>query len=138
MQINRLVSVNTIITAFFRSVTGNIAWCNNRACEVGAMTKRHIPSTDRENSYSCICCLDMLKTFQRKNKLFEFLWGTNREEFKVTKNEVTLQWFRCNWFFLCFRCNCFCFSCLLMFTNNDIKNTRFLWCCLNLLRGMRL
>ena len=38
----------------------------------------------------------MLKTFQRDTKLFEFSRNMNREEMKIRKNNVTLQWLRCN------------------------------------------
>ena len=54
------------------------------------MTEGNIPGTDWKNSY-CIYCLDMLKTFQRKPKLFEFLGDSNWEELKI-KNNITLQW----------------------------------------------
>ena len=53
------------------------------------MTEGNIPGTDWKNSY-CIYCLDMLKTFQRKLKLLEFLGDSNWEELKI-KNNITLQ-----------------------------------------------
>ena len=58
----------------------------------------------------------MLKTEQRQSKLFEFSQNSQREEFKITKNGVTLQWLRN----LC--CGGFRFFCLLMFTNKVIIN----------------
>ena len=83
----------------------------------------------RKNNYYCIYCLDMLKTFQRETKLFEYSRNMNREEMSIRKNNVTLQWLRCNVFFsiallqwFCWngfdvRCNGFRFSCLSMFAN---------------------
>ena len=53
------------------------------------MIEGNIPGTDWKNSY-CIYCLDMLKTFQRKPKLLEFLGDSNWEELKI-KNNITLQ-----------------------------------------------
>ena len=50
----------------------------------------------RKNNYYCIYCLDMLKTFQRETKLFEYSRNMNREEMSIRKNDVTLQWLRCN------------------------------------------
>ena len=58
----------------------------------------------------------MLKTEQRQNKLFEFSQNSKREEFKITKNGVTLQWLRN----LCY--DGFRFFFLLMFTNKVIIN----------------
>ena len=37
------------------------------------MAEGNIPDTDRQNSYYRIYCPEMFKTYQRKNKLFEFL-----------------------------------------------------------------
>ena len=81
----------------------------------------------RKNNYYCIYCLDMLKTFQRETKLFEYSRNMNREEMSIRKNNVTLQWLRCNVFFFnsfvamvlleWLRCNGFRFSCLSMFAN---------------------
>ena len=66
---------NTIITkTFFRSVAENFAYglSADWACEVGAKTKGNIPGTDRKNSYYCIFCPEMFRTYQGKIKLFEF------------------------------------------------------------------
>ena len=80
--------------------------------DVGGQYSRY----SMKNSYYCIYCTDMLKTEQRQNKLFEFSQNSKREEFKITKNGVTLQWLRN----LC--CDGFRFFCLLMFTNKVIIN----------------
>ena len=43
-------------------------------------------------SYCCIYCTDMLRTYQRRTKLFEFSRDTSRREFNVRKNDLTCQW----------------------------------------------
>ena len=59
MSIFTNISTKTIITAFFRSVPGNIARGLNadRACEVIVILIFGV------SSYCCIYCLDMLKTY---------------------------------------------------------------------------
>ena len=61
------------------------------------MAKGNILGKDRINSYYCISCPDMLKTYQRDTELFEFSRDTSREDLEI-KNDVTLQWHSCSGF----------------------------------------
>ena len=56
----------------------------NQACGFGAMTEGNILGASQKDSYFCIYCPNMLKTYQRKSILFEFLPYTNREELQIT------------------------------------------------------
>lgn len=58
---------------------------------VGAMAGRNIPSTNRKNRYYCMCYADILETYQRQIKRFEFSRDAFREEFNIRKNNVTSQ-----------------------------------------------
>ena len=60
-------------------------------------TEGNIPGIGRENSYYCIYCPGMLKTYQGATKVFEFLRNANREETKRQTsffNDLTLQCIR--------------------------------------------
>ena len=56
------------------------------------MTDGNISGTNQKKNYYCIYCPDMKKTYQRETKLLEFSRDTNREELKIRKSDVTLQW----------------------------------------------
>ena len=67
------------------------------------MTEGNISGTDWKNSYYCIYCPDMLKTYQRvtETKLFESSRNSNWEELKDKTtslcNGFTLQGFAFQW-----------------------------------------
>ena len=42
------------------------------------MTEGNIYGTDRKSTYYCVYCPNMLKTYQRQSKLFEFSGDINR------------------------------------------------------------
>ena len=44
---------------------------SDKTCEVGVTTEENIPCTNGKNGYYCVCCSDMLKTYQRETKLFD-------------------------------------------------------------------
>ena len=84
----------------FSSVPRNIAWGQgtNRYWQLDAMIESNILGSDWKNNYYCIYCSDMLKNYQGETKLLEFSRDANREELRIGKNDVTLQWLRCNVF----------------------------------------
>ena len=49
----------------------------NKACGVAAMTEGNIFGTDKKNSYYRVYCPDMLNTYQRQTKLFDFSQDTD-------------------------------------------------------------
>ena len=57
----------------------------DQTCEFGATTEGNIPSIDRKDSYCCIYCLNMLKTYQRVTDFFEFSGKANTKELKIRK-----------------------------------------------------
>ena len=66
------------------------------------MAKGNVLGKDRINSYYCISCPDMLKTYQRDTALFEFSRDTSREDLEIKKRRhfamAFLQWLHCNGF----------------------------------------
>ena len=58
----------------FRSALSYIARgiSTDQECEFGALTEGNISCTDQKNNYLCIYYQDMLKTYIRETKLFEF------------------------------------------------------------------
>ena len=96
--------------AFFQSVPGNFT----RGLKYGPSLQSRCDDQGQysryrwKNSYYCIYSKDILKTYQRENKLFEFSRYTNREKLRKRKNDLTLQQLRCSGFL---------FSCSAMFTN---------------------
>ena len=62
------------MTTFFSSIAKNIvrSLSAKRACDFGAMTEGNIYGTDRKNFFYCFYYPNMLKTYQRQSKLFEF------------------------------------------------------------------
>ena len=72
---------------FFSQIPKNIdhGLSAERACEVGAITEGNIFGTDQKISYYCVYYPDMLKTYQRQTKLYEFLWNTNGEGLDLEK-----------------------------------------------------
>ena len=88
---------NTVTNAFLSTFTKKYyrGLSDDRACELGVMTEGDIPKKYRHFIY----CLDILKTYQRENKLFEFSGYTNKgEKIDDRINDVTLQGLRCNQF----------------------------------------
>ena len=57
----------------------------DQTCEFGPTTEGNISSTDLKDSYYCIYCLDMLKTYQRVTDFFEFSGKANTKELKIRK-----------------------------------------------------
>ena len=91
LRVNSYFWINAIITGFF-SICARKYYprCKHRLSLQGRCNERRQYSQNRlKNSYYCICCSNMLKTYQIKSRLFEFLRNTKREELKIN---VTLQW----------------------------------------------
>ena len=64
---NRKITVVSICTEYIaRGIS------TDQECEFGALTEGNISCTDQKNNYLCIYYQDMLKTYIRETKLFEF------------------------------------------------------------------
>ena len=51
-----------------------------------------------QNNHYCFYCLDIIKTYQRETKLFEFSRVANNEVLKIIKNDFNLEWLHCSVF----------------------------------------